>query len=104
MIQRFEWLQTTRAGDGTTGNAPRVEASQGYLWGELELTSATETDGFGAVRNVVTGVVTLNQFPPVGVQDLLRDEAFGDVYRVTGVRRGANVLICEVEHFGGLDD
>lgn len=100
----FQWMQCTRAADGTTGSKPKTYSSVGFLWGNLELSNANETDQYGAVRNVVIGQARLNQFPALSAQDKLFDVEFSEAYFVTGVRRDreANETVVELERYEGV--
>jgi hypothetical protein len=100
----FLWMQCNRTGDGSTGAKPKTYTPNGYLWGDLELSNANETDERGAVRNMVTGQARLHQFPALSAKDKLVDEQFGDTYFVTGIRRDrdANETVVELERYEGV--
>lgn len=98
---RFQWLQCVRTTDTSTGDRPKTYAENGYLWGSIDVSSASEQDEFGAVRETVSGTVRLRQFPEVSALDRLYLSEWDETYLIDGVRWGDNEMICDVHKLTG---
>lgn len=95
---RFQLLQCTRTADGTTGDKPKTYLSVGYVWGSVDLESASIANRYGAERAQGTGTIRLRNLPVITTLDRLYSPALDTTYTIDGLRRDyrANETILDV--------
>lgn len=82
---------------GSDDNTPNAWQNLGTLFGSLESNQGSLQDYNGVQDGVTTGTIRLRDYPSVSVRDRLVDQQFDEVWRITGMYRGDNEIVCQVE-------
>ncbi len=101
---RYEWRRNALAAADAAGGKDRQFTAGGYLWGtdpEPTLDAGEDARGNG-IRQKTTAAIRLRNLPAVMPRDELYAAEWGETWRVTACRRGAdgNEVVATAERYG----
>ena len=85
------------------GEAEETFVPGGYLWCRISEDSSRRATEYGGQQTGIEGTIAIRNFPTVTSLDLLRD-SLNRVWKIEGIRRGDDELICDVYTDDSLQD